>query len=104
MVVSLHSPEFYLAKMGWLWLAMIAFFTLGMVLWFGAGLGVAGFAAGVVPMIGARRMWDRNMLGYSESMRQAGRYPFSVRDWLLIHESLVHVAAPNRPARSKTTS
>ncbi|MDA8069092.1 MAG: hypothetical protein M0T77_10855 [Actinomycetota bacterium] len=97
-----HSPEFYLSKMGWLWLAMIAFFMLGIVLWFGVGLGVGGFAIGAVPLIVARNLWDRNMRGYTEAMRQAGSVPFSVRDWSLIGESLVHVAAPSRPARSKT--
>jgi len=87
--------------MGALWLSMIAFFTLGMVLWFGVGLGVAGFIVGVVPMVLLRGRWDRLMNNYRESMFRSERYPFSVRDWSLVSEKLVHVVRPSRPARSR---
>jgi hypothetical protein len=88
--------------MGRIWLWMIACFTVGMILWFVAGLGSAGFVAAVVPMVVLRGRWDRVMRKYRASMWQAGMAPFSIRDWSLVGESLVHVVQPSRPARSRT--
>lgn len=99
---QLDPPEFYLSKMGGIVLWMIVCFALGMILWLGVGLGIAGFIAGIVPMIVLRGRWDRLMRNYRASMRQSGMEPFSIRDWSLVGESLLHVIQPTRPARSRT--
>lgn len=99
---QLRPPEFYLSRMGRIWLWMVACLTLGMILWFGVGLGSAGLVAGVVPMVVLRGRWDRLMRNYCTSMWQSGMEPFSIRDWTLVAESLIHVVQPSRPARSRT--
>ena len=84
-----RSPEFYLSRMGLLWLSMVACFAVGLILWFVVGLGVLGFAVGVVPLSVLRGRWDRLRNRYYETMLRSGREPVA-RDWPLIGESLVH--------------
>lgn len=89
--------------MGGTWLWMVACLTLGMILWLAVGFGGGGLVAGVIPVVILRRRWDRLMRSYCASMLQSGKQPFSIRDWSLVSESLVHVINPSRPARSQTT-
>lgn len=99
--VTERSPEFYLRRMGLLWLSMVGCFIVGLVLWFAVGLGVIGFMVGVVPLTVLRGRWDRLRNRYYETMRESGREPVA-RDWPLIRESLDHVMHPRRPARPRS--
>jgi hypothetical protein len=101
---ELRSPEVYLSRMGWAWLVMVAFFALGMVLWFAVGLGRAALLVIIGPMLLVRVRWERLLRDYSESMRGASQRPFSNRDWSLIGDALIHVVWPARPARSRAQS
>jgi hypothetical protein len=101
---QLCPPEVYLARMGRIWLWMVACFTLGIILGLAVGLGGAGLIAGVVPIVVLRGRWDRLMRNYSASMWQIGMEPLSIRDWSLVSESLGHVIQPSRPARSRTSA
>jgi hypothetical protein len=103
-VPRLHPPEFYLSRMGGIWLSMVVVFTAWMILWFGVGLAIPGLIVGVVPLIVLRGRWGGLMSSYSASMRQSGKEPFSIRDWSLVSESLVQFIQPTREARSRTPS
>ena len=95
----MRQREFYLTHMGRIWVAMIALFVLGVVLW--AISGPLGFVVCVVGMGLARSRWDRSYRGYLASMFRSGREPFRIRHWTLIGDSLVHVVDPSRPPRCR---
>jgi hypothetical protein len=70
---ELRQPEFYLTHMGRIWVAMVALFVLGLVLW--TITGPLGFVVCVVGMGLPCSRWERNYRDYLDSMFRAGLRP-----------------------------
>ncbi|MHB8694337.1 MAG: hypothetical protein ACYDHH_24115 [Solirubrobacteraceae bacterium] len=93
--------EYYLARMGWVWLGMIAVVAVGIAVFVATGRPHTVHLALIGVLVLMRAGYYRLYARYRQAMGIAGLEPLGPESFALIGEVLAHVSDPCRPARPR---